>query len=99
MCCHSHCIELNGIQSENRVRAKDCTCTGMENADDNSHCPAYNPLERIEPLFNHGLVDENTIFSLVRDMNSYLKKISPILNDVQLDIDPTGILFRHALSA
>ena len=79
------------VQLENSIRAKDSTCTTdiMENYID--HCPTYNPLVHIQPLFSHGLVDQTTIISLVSEMNTYLKKISPFIKNVQL--------CKHALSS
>lgn len=98
LACAAILIALNSIQTTNAARAKDLACNSSGDTAiyaNDSFCPAYNPIDCLQPLFSHGLVDQNTIFNVANEMSCYLKKVSPNFKNIQADIDPAKILFRH----
>ena len=53
--------------------------------------------EYLTPLFKHQLALSGTVMDLIQKLNSYLAKITPMLDGAGLTVDPTGIMYKKAI--
>ena len=51
------------------------------------------------PFFKHDVILHHTLNDLAERLNTYLTKITPTLDGDELDVDPTGILYKQIISS
>jgi hypothetical protein len=58
-----------------------------------------NAIDMLYHLFYNKVFDYDAIKIITEDMSSYLREISPTVDNSQLDIDPTGALFNYTIAS